>query len=108
MNDNLARAAIFVRQAVENDERLEQERHLCEQFAGESHWHVTRVFEECASGVEPVDDRPALCWMIHDVEANIFDKLIVLCAEHLSRDGDSFVAITNRLRRAGVEIVFLE
>lgn len=81
---------------------------LCEQFAGESHWHVTRVFEECASGVEPVDDRPALCWMIHDAEANIFDKLIVLCAEHLSRDGDSFVAITNRLRRAGVEIVFLE
>lgn len=108
MNDNLARAAIFVRQAVENDERLEQERHLCEQFAGESHWHVARVFEECASGMELFDDRPALLWMIYDAELNVFDKLIVLCAEHLSRDGDSFVAITNRLRRAGVEIVFLE
>ena len=108
MNDNLARAAIFVRQAVENDERLEQERHLCEQFAGESHWHVARVFEECASGTEPVENRPALRWMISDAEANVFHKLIVPCAEHLSRNGDSFVAITNQLRRAGVEIVFLE
>lgn len=107
LNNNLARAAIFVRQAVEDDERQEATRDRCEQFAGELNLHVTRVFEECASGMEPVENRPALRWMIHDAEESVFDKLIVPCAEHLSRDGDSFVTITNRLRRAGVEIIFL-
>ena len=97
------RAVIYARVSTNTQDYQRQLDELRE-YATRMGYTVVREFSEKISGAKKVEERAALSDLLHFVESNKVDKVLIYECSRLSRRAVDFLSVIERLTEQGVSV----
>lgn len=105
------RVAIYARVSSEDQaerQTIEAQLHACRERAAQRGWTVVEEFrDEGVSGSTPFEQRPEGHRLLEAAEAKLFQRVLVLCVDRLSRDVVDAAVIRRELDRRKVPLEFV-
>ena len=97
------RAVIYARVSTSTQDYQRQLDELRE-YASRMGYEVVREFSEKISGAKKIAEREALSDLLHFVESNEVDKVLIYECSRLSRRAVDFLSVIERLTEQGVSV----
>ena len=97
------RAVIYARVST-NGQDYERQLDELREYATRMGYTVVREFSEKISGAKKVEERAALSDLLHFVESNEVDKVLIYECSRLSRRAVDFLSVIERLTEQGVSV----
>lgn len=99
--------AIYIRQQTGKSADIVEQLCVCHKYAAERKLNVIRTYYDEGSANLHLRDRPGLCALLKDAEAQKFDAVLMEDEDRLSRDIVALTWLLSRFRSLGVEVFTL-